>query len=345
MTLFTPLRGFLAAIVIAGVSRPVRKRLLGTWDGAASATTLLTVAATTGRASATSTSTRTRCACPDARPRTEALATVGRRRSRMAFGLVAGAGVEFDIAGPWTLAVDYSRVHAVFDQTVASTNARGVDFEKLSNELEVGQASLGAFTTNGVHGVLRLYPLRRCWLRPYGGIGLGYATMRADSGWNWRRSADPLAITTGRDQPNFDEIRTSLAGTVSTGSAVLRKNVHVLAYAAGVDLAVSERSAWSSGQAPSVPVGGVGPYVGATLRGRVPDLRLDGSEPVSAWSTLPRAGVTAVGRQLKYHLASGEWVSRGPVGLLNGGGRERTVMPVRFANGFDVPLGSPFRLA
>ena len=130
-------------------------------------------------------------------------------------GLVAGAGVEFDIAGPWKLAVDYSRGHAVFDQTVASTNAQGVDFEKLSNELDVGQESLGALTTNGVHGILELYPLRRGRIRPYGGIGLGYAAMRADLGWNWRRTADPQAITTGRDQPNFDEIRTNLAGTVS----------------------------------------------------------------------------------------------------------------------------------
>ena len=101
-------------------------------------------------------------------------------------GLLAGTGVEFDIAGPWTLAVDYRRTQATFDQTVASTNAQGVDFEKLSNELEVG------------------------------------------------------------------------------------------------------------------------PFVGEILRGHVPSLRLDGSEPVSTWSTLPATGVTEVGMVVKYRLPKGE---------------------------------------
>ena len=221
-------------------------------------------------------------------------------------GLLAGAGVEFDLAGPWTLAVDYSRVQATFNQTVASTNARGEDFEKLSNELEVGQERLGAWRTHGVHGVVHLYPIRSGPVRPYGGAGLGYAAMRADFGWNWRRSADPLAITTGRDQPNFDEIRRNLAGTASRGTALFRKNMHVFVYVGGVDFAVSER--FSVGvrlrrlQYPSVEVG---PYVGETLRDHVPNLRLDGSEPVSTWSTLPGTGVTEVGVVLKYRLPDG----------------------------------------
>ena len=221
-------------------------------------------------------------------------------------GLVAGAGVEFDLAGPWTLAVDYSRVQATFNQTVASTNAQGEDFEKLSNELEIGQEHLGAWRTHGVHGVVHLYPIRSGPVRPYGGAGLGYAAMRADFGWNWRRSADPLAITTGRDQPNFDEIRRNLAGTASRGTALFRKNMHVFVYVGGVDFAVSER--FSVGvrlrrlQYPSVEVG---PYVGETLRDHVPNLRLDGSEPVSTWSTLPGTGVTEVGVVLKYRLPDG----------------------------------------
>ncbi len=218
-------------------------------------------------------------------------------------GLLAGVGVEFDIAGPLSLTIDYSRVDAVFDQTVASTNAQGVDFEKLSNELEVGQERLGALRTHGVHGVLNLYPIRSGRFRPYGGIGLGYAALRADFGWNWRRSADPLAITTGRDQPNFDEIRRNLAGTVSSGTALFRKNAHVFVYVGGVDFAVSDRfSVGVRARRLQYPPLEVGPYVGDTLRSHVPNLRLDGSEPVSAWSTLPGTGVTEVGVLLKYHL-------------------------------------------
>ncbi|MCY4597239.1 MAG: hypothetical protein OXC19_20855 [Bryobacterales bacterium] len=218
-------------------------------------------------------------------------------------GLLAGAGVEFNLGGPLSLAIDYSRVEAVFDQTVASTNAQGVDFEKLSSELEVGQERLGALRTHGVHGVLNLYPIRSGLIRPYGGIGLGYAALRADFGWNWRRSSDPLAITTGRDQSNFDEIRRNLAGTASRGSALFSKNVHVFVYVGGVDFAVSDRlSVGVRARRLQYPSVEVGPYVGETLRGHVPNLRLDGSEPVSAWSTLPGTGVTEVAVLLKYHL-------------------------------------------
>lgn len=218
-------------------------------------------------------------------------------------GLLAGVGIEFDVGGPWRLAVDYSRVQAVFDQTVASTDAQGADFEKLSNELDVGQERLGALGSHGVHGVLHLYPIRSGLIRPYGGIGLGYAAMRADFGWNWRRSADPLAITTGREQPNFDEIRRNLAGTVSSGTALFRKNVHVFVYEGGLDFTVSDRfSVGVRARHLRYPAVEVGPYVGETLRGHVPNLRLDGSEPVSAWSTLPGTGLTEVGVLLKYHL-------------------------------------------
>ena len=218
-------------------------------------------------------------------------------------GLLAGTGIEFGIGGPLSLAIDYSRVEAIFDQTVASTDAQGVDFEKLSNELEVGQERLGALRTHGVHGIVHLYPIRNGPIRPYGGVGLGYAALRADFGWNWRRSADPLAISTGRDQPNFEEIRRNLADTVSRGSALFSKNVHVLVYVGGVDFAVNDRlSVGVRARRLQYPSVEVGPYVGETLRSHVPNLRLDGSEPVSAWSTLPGTGVTEVAVLMKYHL-------------------------------------------
>lgn len=218
-------------------------------------------------------------------------------------GLLTGLGIEFDIAGPWKVAFDYGQAHSVFDQTVAATDAKGVDFEKLSSEVVAGRERLGTLTTRGLHGVIVLYPLQESRLRPYGGIGVGYATLRADFGWNWRRNADPLAITTGRDQPNFEEIRRNLAGTSSTGSVLFREKVFVPVYVVGVDFAVNDR--FSVGlrarrlQYPSLEVG---PYVGETLRDHVPNLRLDGSEPVSTWSALPRANLTTVSVLLKCDL-------------------------------------------
>ena len=71
----------------------------------------------------------------------------------------------------------------------------------------------------------------------------------------------------------------------------------------GVDFAVGVRvSVGVRARHFRCPSAQVGPYVGETLRSHVPNLRLDGSEPVSAWSTLPGTGVTEVGVLVKYHL-------------------------------------------
>ena len=167
----------------------------------------------------------------------------------------------------------------------------------------MGQERLGALRTHGVHGIINLYPIRSGPIRPYGGVGFGYSALRADFGWNWPRSADPLAITTGRDQPSFEEIRRNLADTGSSGSALFRKNVHVFVFVGGVDFADSDRlSVGVRARRLQYPSVEVGPYVGETLRSHVPNLRLDGSEPVSAWSTLPGTRVTEVAAPLKYHL-------------------------------------------
>ena len=222
-------------------------------------------------------------------------------------GLLAGAGIEFDIAGPWTLAFDYGRTQANFDQTVASTNAQGVDFEKLSNEREVGRERLGAWRTHAVHGVVHLYPIERGPVRPYGGVGLGYAAMRADFGWSWRRHAAPLAIATGRGQPNFDTIRSNLAGTESGGRVEFSKRMHVFVYVGGVDFGVRDRfSVGVRFRASSTRRWRSGRTSGRLCGTHVPNLRLDGSEPVSTWSTLPVAGVTEVSMVVKYRLPRGE---------------------------------------
>ena len=191
-----------------------------------------------------------------------------------------------------------------FDQTVASTNAQGVDFEKLSNELEAGQERLGALRTHGLHGVLQLYPVRAGRIRPYGGAGFGYAAMRADFGWNWRRNGDPLAIMTGRGQPNFRRDPEESCRYGQQGrDPVQRSTCTRVVYVGGVDFTVSDRvSVGVRARRLQYPLVEVGPYVGETLRGHVPNVRLDGSEPVSAWSTPPATGVTEVGVVLKYHL-------------------------------------------
>ena len=127
---------------------PVRRgRSWWTWDAAASATTSWSAAATIGRASVTSSSNPNALRVPGCATPARGVGDGWSAPFSDGVGLLAGAGIEFDIAGPLQLAFDYSRVQATIAQTVASTDARGLDFEKLSNELEVGRERLGAWRT------------------------------------------------------------------------------------------------------------------------------------------------------------------------------------------------------
>ena len=90
---------------------------------------------------------------------------------------------------------------------------------------------------------------------------------------------------------------------MSRGTALFRKNVHVFVYTGSVDFAVNDRlSVGVRARRLQYPSVEVRPYVGETLRSHVPNLRLDDSEPVSTWSTLPGTGVTEVAVLRKYQL-------------------------------------------
>ena len=158
-------------------------------------------------------------------------------------------------------------------------------------------------TTHGVHGALHFYSLRTGRVRPYGGVGLGYAALRADFGWNWRRNADPLDITTGRTRRTSTRFAGISPVQPARARRVSRKASICSCTPRRVDFAVSDRISIGVRacrlQYPSVEVG---QYVGDVLRSHAPNLHLDGSEPVAAWPTLPGAGVTEVGVPLKYQL-------------------------------------------
>ena len=120
---------------------------------------------------------------------------------------------------------------------------------------------------------------------PYAGMGVTISRRRKDFSWVWARSADPADITTGLDQPNADEIRRNLAATVSVGRTTLRDTMVGYVLAVGIDRKLSEtvsvglKAQWKRFEA--FESGG---YEGDLLRSHPPNLRLDGSEPVSAWS-------------------------------------------------------------
>jgi len=191
----------------------------------------------------------------------------------------------FRLSPRWRLAAVYARSSTDFNQTVSSTDATGADFDKISNELSVGEETLGAVTADELQVIAyRDWPNRTRWT-PYAGAGVALSRMRKDFSWLWARSADPADIATGLGQSNADEIRRNLAGTVSTGRRTLRDTVIGYALVAGVDRELSEsvsiglKVQWKHFEAFDSDG-----YAGDLLRSHPPNLRRDGSEPVSAWS-------------------------------------------------------------
>ena len=185
----------------------------------------------------------------------------------------------------WRLAAVYACSGTDFDQTVSSIDATGADFDKIGNELSVGEETLGSATSDELRIVTyRDWPNRSRWT-PYAGAGVAVSRTRKEFSWLWARSADPADMATGEGQPNAEEIRRNLAGTVSVGRRTLRDTLVGYVLVAGVERAVSDsvsvglKAEWKGFEAFESDG-----YAGDLLRSHPPNLRLDGSEPVSAWS-------------------------------------------------------------
>ncbi len=193
--------------------------------------------------------------------------------------------IGFHLSPRWRLAAVYAHSATNFNQTVSSTDATGADFDKISNELSVGEETLGSATSGEFQIVAyRDWPNRTRW-KPYAGGGVAVSRIRKDFSWLWARSADAGHIATGLDQPNAEEIRRKLAGTVSAGRRSLRDTMVGYVLTVGVDRRLSKSvSVGLKAQWKRFGTFESDGYAGDLLRSHPPNLRLDGSEPVSAWS-------------------------------------------------------------
>lgn len=206
-------------------------------------------------------------------------------------GFTGEAEVGIRMSARWRLAAAYAHGATDFNQTVSSTDATGTDFDKIGNELAVGEETLRSATADELRLVAyRDWPNRTRWT-PYAGAGMAVSRTRKGFSWFWARSADPADIATGLDHPNVEEIRHNLAGTVSAGRRTLRDTMLGYVLIAGIERELSDRvsvglkARWTRfGPFES------GAYEGDLLRSHAPNLRLDGSEPVSAWSRTADTG-------------------------------------------------------
>ncbi len=218
-------------------------------------------------------------------------------------GFSAEAELGLRVSPRLRLAAVYGRNATEFGQTVSSTDATGADFDKIGNELSIGEETLGDVTSDEVQIVVyRDWPNGTRWT-PYAGIGVSVSHTRKDFSWVWARSADPADIATGLDQPNAEEIRRNLAGTVSVGRRTLRDTVVGYVLVAGIDRKLSENvSVGLKAQWKRFEAFESAGYEGDLLRSHPPNLRLDGSEPVSAWSRTGDTGRFAVLFNIRYAL-------------------------------------------
>lgn len=201
------------------------------------------------------------------------------------------------------IALAYSYHATGFDQTVSSTDASGVDFDKIGNELSTGVETLDTVRSHEIF-LMGFYdwPTRGEW-KPYVGLGAGVSWMRMEFSWLWARSANPRDIVTGAGRPNAEEIRRNLAGTVSEGRSVLRDVVAGYVLEAGLERTLSDTlTAGFKMQWKRFGTFESGAYQGDLLRSHAPNLRLDGSEPVSTWSRTDDLGRLSVMLTLRYAL-------------------------------------------
>ena len=193
----------------------------------------------------------------------------------------------FHLSPRFRVAAVYTYNATNFNRTVSSTDATGVDFDKISNELSVGEETLGSITANELSVFLYHDWTNGTKWTPFAGIGTSLSQTKIDFSWLWARSINPEHIMTGLDQPNAEQIRRNLAGTVSAGRRTLRDNNQGYILALGIDreltanVSMGLKVQWQRSNAFKS-----GEYAGDLLRSHSPNLRLDGSEPVSTWSRI-----------------------------------------------------------
>ena len=204
--------------------------------------------------------------------------------------------------------MEYFYRATAYDQTVAvpglSAGSGSVTADKLNQELQTATDYLGRVTAHTLLANLYWDVRTSSRLTPYVGVGVGIGSKAVAYGSLWSRNANPTAITTGEGLPNVDDIRQNLVATTSSFQGILFDKLVSQQVLVGVNYALTE----------GLSVGVKGRRVhGAAfesddalvwdpLRSHVPNLRRDGSEPVSGQLLTDASTLWDVGLSLTYHF-------------------------------------------
>lgn len=217
-----------------------------------------------------------------------------------------------DAAGPrwrhWRVEAEYFYRTTSYDETVdvpgLGAGSGSVTADKLDQELRTATDYFGRVTSYTAFANLYWDIRTGGRLTPYVGAGVGIGSTAVGYGSLWSRNASPTAISTGEGLPNADEIRRNLAATTSSFQGIVSDTLFSQQVLFGVRYALTDgvsvgvKGRWVRGGAFESDQ----QFVWDPLRSHVPNLRRDGSEPVSGRLLTDASTLWGVGLTLAYHF-------------------------------------------
>ena len=233
-----------------------------------------------------------------------------------ATGILAGAAAGYSFAGQnpnsplggLRVELEYFYRQSNYDQTADIPLGVGTQGQKLRDEIVQAIDRIGSINSHNLFGNLYYDFSNTSRFTPYIGIGGGVGFTDMEYGSVWARNEDAMnadgsyKISTGADLPNYDEIRRNLAKTVSVGQATLSDVLLGFQVLFGVDYAITETTSLGL-KGRWVRFGSFSDdFIWDPLRSHPPNLRRDGSEPVSGRLKTDNLEFFGVSVNLKYHF-------------------------------------------
>ena len=198
-----------------------------------------------------------------------------------ATGVLAGMAAGRRLGKSLRFEVEYFYRDSNHDEASDIFSASGSTADKLMQELIIAIDGVDSVRSHNLFlNVYYDFVGTGPWT-PYVGAGIGYGDTEIEYYSEWTRNSDANNIDTGEGLRNAATIQANLAGTSSTLSKDLEETLFAFQVMAGVDYALSAT------RSVGVKVRYVeydslsDSIVWNPLRSHVPNLRLDGSEPVS----------------------------------------------------------------
>ena len=233
-----------------------------------------------------------------------------------ATGILAGAAAGYSFAGQnpnsplggLRVELEYFYRQSNYDQTADIPFGVGPQGDKLRDEIRQATDRIGSITSHNLFGNLFYDFVNTSRFTPYIGVGggVGFTDMEYGSVWvrneDSKKADDSYRITTGEGLPNYDAIRRELAKTVSSAQATLSDVLYGFQVLFGVDYAVTEATSlglkgrWVRFSSFSDD------FIWYPLRSHEPNLRRNGSEPVSGRFKTSDLEFFGVSVNLKYHF-------------------------------------------